>query len=228
VDAGATTARFDCIILAGGRGRRLGGVDKVSLVIGGRTLLGSVVAAGVGAGAQRIIIVGPRRTGFDGVAFVREDPPGAGPVPALRRGLTEATEPWVLVLAGDLPFLREPDVQLLLSSAGGAAGAVLIDHAGRPQWLVGCWRTGALRTALDGYAGESLGGLFGPLEPVPVPVAGEPPPWLDCDTPADVDRARMLSLPALLAYGPAGLPRQCPTSTSSSTPRASGTSMAAE
>ena len=90
---------------AGGE-RRLGGRDKPGLVVGGRTLLGAVVAAGAAAGAREVIVVGPERAGLDGVLFVAEEPLGAGPVPALRRGLAEAAPPWLAVLAADLPFLR--------------------------------------------------------------------------------------------------------------------------
>jgi molybdopterin-guanine dinucleotide biosynthesis protein A len=181
------------VILAGGGARRLGGRDKPGLTVGGRTLIGSVVSAGVAAGAGRVIVVGPPRPGLGDVVFVREDPPGAGPVPALRRGLAEVTEPWVAVLAADLPFLRISDFSLLLGSAASGTGAVLVDDGGRPQWLAGCWRTAALRAALDEFDGNSLRGLFGPLEPAmvrPDPVPGEPPPWLDCDTPEDVERVR--------------------------------------
>jgi molybdopterin-guanine dinucleotide biosynthesis protein A len=189
----ATTSSFGIIVLAGGRGSRLGGQDKPALVVGGRTLVGSVVAAGRAAGARQVVVVGPERAGLDGVSFVREEPPEAGPVAALRRGLAEVSEPWVAVLAADLPFLRGGDVGALLRAAGGRDGAVLADDSGRPQWLAGCWRTGALRRALDGYAGTSLGGLLGPLAPVLVSPArppGEPAPWLDCDTPEDLRLAR--------------------------------------
>ena len=184
---------FGIIVLAGGRGTRLGGRDKPGLVVAGRTLIGAVVAAGTGAGAGQIVVVGPERAGLDGVSFVCEDPPGAGPVPALRRGLAEAWPPWVAVLASDLPFLRPGHLQALRRAAAGHHGAVYADDAGRPQWLAGCWRTEILRRAAAGYQGTSLGGLVGPLEPVLVrltPAPGEPPPWLDCDTPEDLDRAR--------------------------------------
>jgi molybdopterin-guanine dinucleotide biosynthesis protein A len=184
---------FGIIVLAGGRGTRLGGRDKPGLVVAGRTLIGAVVAAGTGAGAGQIVVVGPERAGLDGVSFVCEDPPGAGPVPALRRGLAEAWPPWVAVLAADLPFLRPGHLQTLRRAAAGHHGAVYADDAGRPQWLAGCWRTEILRRAAAGYQGTSLGGLVGPLEPVLVrltPTPGEPPPWLDCDTPEDLDRAR--------------------------------------
>ena len=91
----ATTVPFGIIILAGGRATRLDGADKPGLVVGGRTLLAAVVAAGTEAGARRIVVVGPDRpdiahdAGAPAVRFVREEPPGSGPVPALRRGLAE-------------------------------------------------------------------------------------------------------------------------------------------
>jgi molybdopterin-guanine dinucleotide biosynthesis protein A len=192
-DGAASQGPFGIIVLAGGRGTRLGGRDKPGLVVAGRTLIGAVVAAGTAAGARQVIVVGPERAGLDGVSFVTEEPPGAGPVPALRRGLAEATTPWVAVLAADLPFLRPDDLSTLRRAADGQHGAVFADDAGRPQWLVGCWRAETLRRAAAGYDGSSLGGLFGPLGPVLVRVApapGAPPPWLDCDTPEDLDRAR--------------------------------------
>jgi molybdopterin-guanine dinucleotide biosynthesis protein A len=177
-------------VLAGGGARRLSGRDKPGLVIGGRPIIESVIAAG--AGAARVIVVGPRRDGVDGVVFVSEEPPGAGPVPALRRGLAEVTAPRVAVLAADLPFLRAGHLQALFEAAATANGAVLADDGGREQWLAGCWQTSVLRTALDAYQGASLGGLFRPLEPVRLELveAGEPPPWLDCDTDADLRQAR--------------------------------------
>ena len=193
---GALPEPFGIIILAGGKGSRLGGQDKPGLTVGRRTLLGSVVAAGTAAGAREVVVVGPERPGLDGVSFVGEQPPGAGPVPALRRGLAEASLPWVGVLAADLPFLREGHLGALVTAAAGHHGAVLVDGAGRPQWLAGCWHTGMLRRAATSYRGTSLRGLLGPLSPVLVslaPAPGEPPPWLDCDTPEDLRLARELA-----------------------------------
>jgi molybdenum cofactor guanylyltransferase len=193
---GTNAGPFGIIILAGGRGRRLGGRDKPGLVVGGHTLLGSVVTAGIAAGARQVVVVGPERPGLDGVSFVSEQPPGAGPVPALRRGLAEASPPWVAVLAADLPFLREAHIGALLAAAAGHRGAVLVDGGGRPQWLAGCWRTEGLRRAVAAYQGTSLRGLLGPLAPVlvsPAAIPGGPPPWLDCDTPEDLRRARDLA-----------------------------------
>jgi CTP:molybdopterin cytidylyltransferase MocA len=209
-------------VLAGGCASRLGGADKPALEVGGASLIATVVSAAAGAGAQRIVVVGPDRRGLgltEGVVrVVREDPPGSGPVPALRTGLAEVSASWVFVLAADLPFIRAADLGSLLAAAvspsgpaggfpagdrerplaaapgsAGPAGAVLTDDTGRPQWLAGCWQTGALRQAVSVYQGGSLHGLLGPLSPVllaPAPDPAGPPPWLDCDTEDDVRLAR--------------------------------------
>jgi hypothetical protein len=80
--------------------------------------------------------------------------------------------------------------------SGAAAGAVLADDTGRPQWLAGCWQAGVLRSVLAGYRGDSLHGLLHPLSPVilaPATDQAGPPPWLDCDTEDDVRLARAWS-----------------------------------
>jgi len=221
------------IVLAGGRAARLGGADKPGLVVGTRTLLAAVVSAAAEAGAGQVVIVGPARPGIarsgpvssdpvssdpvssgpvssGRVEFVREDPPGTGPVAALRCGLGRVGAPWVAVLAADMPFLRARHLFALLAAAGRPEpgpgwpasqdragptghGAILIDETGRPQWLAGCWPAAALRRRLDGYPGDSLHGLLDPLRPVRLsypPGPGDPPPWLDCDTAGDLSRAR--------------------------------------
>ncbi|KAB2348902.1 molybdenum cofactor guanylyltransferase [Actinomadura rudentiformis] len=188
---------FDAVVLAGGQARRMGGADKPGERVGGRALIARVADA-AGA-ARRLVIVGPPRPEPERAVFVREEPPGAGPVPALRAGLSEVSAPWVALLAGDLPFLRTDDVALLLAAArdANADGAVLLDDGGREQWLAGCWRTEGLRRALDAYEGASLRGLLGPLGPVRVTVrAGERPPWYDCDTPGELGHADRLAGPA--------------------------------
>jgi molybdopterin-guanine dinucleotide biosynthesis protein A len=131
----------DAVVLAGGRASRLGGADKPALVVGERSLLASVTAAAAAAGARVVVVVGPPRPGLVLTAgrlrVVREDPPGSGPVPALRRGLAEVAAPWVLVLAADLPFIRAGHLTSLLAAAAGArpaAGPGPADDAGRPQW----------------------------------------------------------------------------------------------
>ncbi len=198
------TGQVAAVVLAGGGASRLGGADKPGIKVGGRTLLAAVAAAAAGAGARYLVVVGPARPDLDGLAetlpgaptivFTAERPSGAGPVPALRAGLSLVAEDWLLLLAADLPFLRDSHLRELVTAARRAAsGALLVDDQGRPQWLASCWRTASLKAALAGYPGSSMGGLLGPLRPAEVAVAaaaGQPPPWLDCDTAEDVAAAR--------------------------------------
>jgi molybdopterin-guanine dinucleotide biosynthesis protein A len=192
------------LLLAGGRASRLGGADKPGITIGGRSLVATVASAAAGAGAGRIVIVGQARPDLAGevaasgsapiVEFTSEQPPGAGPVPALRAGLARIPEPWLLLLAADLPFLSAGHLRELLAAAvrQATAGAMFADGQGRPQWLISCWRSAVVRSALDSYGGASLGGVLGPLRPAEVTISqqpGQPPPWMDCDTSADVAAA---------------------------------------
>ena len=190
---------YDAIILAGGQARRMGGQDKPGLTVGGRPLV-ELVAAAV-AGARLLVVVGPPRN-LPGAIVVREDPPGGGPVPALRAGLAEVSAPLVALLAGDLPLIRPEHVTALcraVTETGAAAatgiaavtGAVLLDDSGREQWLAGVWRTEALRAALTAYTGHSLHGLLAPLAPLRLTLPGTP--WFDCDTPDELDLAQRLN-----------------------------------
>jgi molybdopterin-guanine dinucleotide biosynthesis protein A len=190
------------VLLAGGRAARLGGADKPGITISGRSLLATVAAAAADAGASRIIVVGPSRPGLTApsVEYTTEQPPGAGPVPALRAGIARVAEPWLFLLPADLPFLRGAHLRTLLATAEQrqTAGALLLDMQGRKQWLISCWRSEPLTSALTGYGGAALGGVLGRLDPAEVTVAqepGQPPPWLDCDTDEDLAAALAFAYP---------------------------------
>jgi molybdopterin-guanine dinucleotide biosynthesis protein A len=173
---------FDALVLAGGSARRLGGVDKAALVVGQQTLLDRVLAACTDA--ARTVVVGPRRRTSRPVIWCREEPPGGGPVPALRAGLDHVTADRLVLLAVDLPFLTPAVVSALVDSAP----AVLTDGS-RPQWLCGAWPVPALRVACAG-AGPRLGDLLSRLEPTLLTWEGPGAPWTDCDTEEELQEAR--------------------------------------
>jgi len=76
---------LDVVVLAGGRGRRLGGVSKADLVVGGARLLDHILGdladwdhPGVTLG--RTVVVAPDTVNVpDGVRRTLEEPPGGGP-----------------------------------------------------------------------------------------------------------------------------------------------------
>jgi molybdopterin-guanine dinucleotide biosynthesis protein A len=185
---------YTAVVLAGGRAARLGGQAKPQLEVGGRPMLATVLAAVVDA--DRRVVVGPPQPVPDDVVRVREQPPGGGPVAALRAGLVEVPTDVVVLLAGDLPFLSGAIIGELRTALRGD-GVLVVDDTGRDQLLLGAWRTAALRTAVAGTVGPvPLRRVLTPLRPTrlrPAVPPGNPPPWLDCDTPADLARARQLA-----------------------------------
>jgi molybdopterin-guanine dinucleotide biosynthesis protein A len=183
---------FAAVVLAGGRAARLGGQPKPQLDVGGRTMLSAVLTALDGAAPR--VVVGPPQPVPAGVLLVREEPPGGGPVPALAAGLAAVGDAEVVaVLAADLPFVTAAVVTALRERLTGD-GVLVVDDAGRDQLLLGVWRTSVLRAATAGTRPHS------PLRAVLAPLAvrryrpghdaGAPAPWTDCDTPAELARAR--------------------------------------
>lgn len=148
-----TRSGYAAVVLAGGAGRRLGGVVKPALRLGGRSLIDRVIAAV--SDARPVVVVGPTELSTElpaGVLLTREEPPGGGPVAASAAGIAllppEAT--YVALLAADLPFLTAGAVTALRLAATdqGVDGAVFVDEAGRRQSLCGVWRVAALTSRL--------------------------------------------------------------------------------
>lgn len=196
-----THAGMAAVVLAGGSARRLGGLQKPLLTVAGSALLSRVLAAV--PGARPAIVVGPPalRAVLPGdVGLVREDPPGAGPVAAIRAGiaLVPPAVTTVAVLAGDLPFVTASVLSRLREAVGSSDVALLTDTDGRRQFLLGVWRTHALRTALSRTRGPAMRDLLALVRVTDVP-PGDGRPWFDCDTPEDLAAARDLAARGRLA-----------------------------
>jgi molybdopterin-guanine dinucleotide biosynthesis protein A len=191
--------RVAVVVLAGGASRRWGGLDKTSVLLGDRTVLEHAVrglVAGAGVGLPDAVVVGPpghaARGGLTGVRWVREEPPGGGPVAALAAaspGLPDV----VVVGAGDAPFAGEAVPSLLGALTEDVDGAIGVDAEGRDQLLLGVYRVGALRRALVSVgdpAGARLRDVVAGLKVMRVPVGTRAA--LDLDTPEDLATAERL------------------------------------
>ena len=171
------TGSFDAIVLTGGQSRRLGGVDKATTRVGGRTLLERVTAAV--ASAAHVVVVGAEV--------------GGGPVAAIAAGLASATAPDIVVIAADLPFLTAAAVgQLRGALTTGVALAV--DDGGEDQRLCAAWRAEGLRYALAAIGDATDASVRRLIAAAPdvvrLHLTGDPPPWFDCDMPDDLARAQ--------------------------------------
>jgi molybdopterin-guanine dinucleotide biosynthesis protein A len=87
IDASRGSARPTAlIVLGGGEGRRLGGVSKPDLLLGGRRLLDRVLDAGADC-APRVVVAPETVEAPHGVLRTLEDPPAGGPVAGIAAGL---------------------------------------------------------------------------------------------------------------------------------------------
>ncbi|BCJ39015.1 hypothetical protein Athai_65180 [Actinocatenispora thailandica] len=206
------------IVLAGGAARRWGGRHKPAVPVAGTPMLDRVLAAVAGAW-PRVVVGPAQAVPDDVVMVRENPPlggpaaaiaAGTTAVLAARRAPYDSRgphgpapgdePPLVAVLAGDQPLLSPEAVAVLADAAqaapAGVGGAVYVD-GGRPQLLCGVWRLPALARRCveaggpegEALAGSSVRALLSSLHPVLVSVAVDPPPWYDCDTPADAERA---------------------------------------
>jgi molybdopterin-guanine dinucleotide biosynthesis protein A len=144
---------FAGLVLAGGAGRRMGGLDKAALVVGGVTLLDRVLAAARPL-CDRLVVVGPTRpTEVPGVEFLTEAEPGGGPVPAVLAGLQALGQACdvVLVLATDLPLLTTDHLARLVAALEGAGAEVAASaEPGGPNPLLAAYRVPQLAARATG------------------------------------------------------------------------------
>jgi len=163
---------FCAVILAGGQAARLGGVDKASVEVDGRTLLAHTLDAVIDA--AEVVVVGEQVITDRPVTFTVESPRYGGPVAALLTGcdaLLRAT-PTVVVVAVDMPRLTARTIRRLHDAMDelGRDGAVLVDPTGRRQLalVLDRERLDAVRPDHESQHGMSLRDLLTDLDLVEV------------------------------------------------------------
>lgn len=199
--------RWDAVVLAGGRGSRLGGADKAVLVLDGDTLLERILIAT--QGARDRVLVRSNLPPLPGIRSVSEQPAGGGPAAATIAGLGALRHPvaaFVAVLAVDQPQAGLALDQLIARAwqerhRQATAGWLAVDPSGHRQPLLAIYRTGALRAAgvtlstRGLLTGASMRRLLEPLQLSEVPL----PDGLcaDIDTAADLLRLGATVAPQL-------------------------------
>jgi molybdopterin-guanine dinucleotide biosynthesis protein A len=123
---------FTAAILAGGRGRRLGGVDKSALLVGTRSILDRQVAL-LRSLTPHIMIVtsDPSRAPAGDIRVVTDRVAGAGALGGLYTALVEAATEQVLVIGCDMPFLEARFLTYLAERGRDVDAAVPRDARGR-------------------------------------------------------------------------------------------------
>lgn len=139
---------MNVIILAGGQGTRMGGVDKATVELNGRRLLDYLLER-LGSG-HNVVVVSPHPV--EGVITTSEQPPFGGPVAGIAAGVAALppTAEFTAVLAVDAPFSAEmlPALHRAIGEADEADVAVTLAHDGWIQPLCAVWSTSSLTRAL--------------------------------------------------------------------------------
>jgi molybdopterin-guanine dinucleotide biosynthesis protein A len=147
-------------IFAGGEGRRMGGIDKGSLVVGGQPLWRRV-SDRLSPQARRLAVLAATRPAWmdeaPGAIWIEDatsaSGPGAGLLGALL-SLEKDAGPDALLLTApvDAPFLPEDLFDRLEAArVAGGARAVIVRHAGGLHPVFGLWTAGCA-----GSIGEAL------------------------------------------------------------------------
>jgi molybdopterin-guanine dinucleotide biosynthesis protein A len=125
--AGSEPARVTGIVLAGGQGRRMGGVDKGLVMLAGKPMIAHVLERFVPQVADVLINANQNAGQYAALGYpVVPDAIGgyAGPLAGLHAGMTRATHPLVVTVPCDSPFLPT-DLVARLAAALDAYGAQL-------------------------------------------------------------------------------------------------------
>ncbi|HJH31507.1 MAG TPA: molybdenum cofactor guanylyltransferase [Methanosarcinaceae archaeon] len=118
------------LILAGGRSRRMGFLEKALLPVGNRTILEHVMDALEGVVDEIIIsardasqqeLLKDHTRGYDVVLDRYEN---VGPLSGILEGLKAATGEYVFVVACDMPYINTDVVELLFKCTGGHDAAI--------------------------------------------------------------------------------------------------------
>lgn len=191
------------VVLAGGTSRRFGS-DKLAADLDGSTVLDHLLDRLPAEWA--VVCVGAERATTRAVRWVREDPPGGGPLSGIaaavddllrRRGASrvdagsvEHDDPIVVVLAGDMPHAASAATELVaeVRRPPRIPAAVARDETGHANPLLTAYRLHDLAAHLPRPAHDRPAKTLLALPHRDVPVSGAA--GRDVDTPEDLERLR--------------------------------------
>ena len=136
-------------IIAGGRARRLNGLAKGLVNVGGESIMARQLRLLESRCIHRFIVGDPAGPyGELGVPIHADLIASKGPPGGVHCALSYASTPWVIVLGCDLPSVTASLIDGL--RVPGNHDVCWYRAAGRPQPLVSCWR----RTVVDRLAAK--------------------------------------------------------------------------
>ena len=192
----SSSTRIAAVILAGGRGERLGGVNKAEIVFGGERLIDRALR--VVSGCDPVLIaVGP--TGYvppNGRAVADLPTDYAGPLAGVAAAIDAFTPDdanWLLSMAVDTPFFPSDFLARAMPLADDNVDCVLGCFGAQEYPTNAVWRLEAVRAlpqaVRTGTAPHSLKRLAATLRTVRLDYAElfAEDPFLNANTPQDLE-----------------------------------------
>jgi len=191
------------VILAGGRGTRLGSANKALIELGGRPLVRHVIDRVAGQ-ADEVVLNCPRgQAELEALGLpIAPDAGESAHLPGVFRGLhtalrrlAESAAPWtsVLTVPTDTPFLPRR-LAAELGSAAGPSGVEFAADTERAHAVIGLWSRVAAHqalVALSAYDNESVERFLRDRGGVAVRIALAPDEsFLNVNTPEDLRAAK--------------------------------------
>ena len=124
------------VILNGGRARRMSGVDKANIEVQGLPIVHRQLSV-LSARFDAVAMVGSSAALPNDLplASLADRVGGKGPVDGIAAGLAWSPEPWIFVVASDMPFLCLPLIDALLDARTSESDIVCVGPLARTQPL---------------------------------------------------------------------------------------------
>lgn len=200
--AGDLNQLLACAVIAGGASRRMGGIEKCLLPLGGVSLLERIIRVLSAANTTVLISANGDTKRFRAlqrpiVSDAEEDQ--NGPISGLIASLEwlQRNRPeiqWLLISAGDTPFLPEDYVARFATAMAPLSPQVLCaEYRGRRHYLNSAWHRSTLASLIQQNAcgRRSLKGALARLEYRTVDFSDQAQdPFFNINTPEDYKRAK--------------------------------------
>lgn len=176
------------VILAGGLGRRMGGIDKGLVQFAGKPMVAHVVER-LRPQVDEILINANReieRYADFGYEVISDEIEGfAGPLAGLHRGMCAAGNPFVLTAPCDSPFLPLDLARRLMQELTGSAADLAVAKTGTQAHPVFCLCRKSLKSHLENYlqnGGRKIDAWYGTLKVVEVAFDDNPGAFTNINT----------------------------------------------
>ena len=186
------TAKITGVILAGGQGRRMGGVDKGLKVLRGRPMVQWVIERLEPQVDELLINANQNLETYEHLGYrVIPDKIGgfAGPLAGLQRGLTEARHPLVATAPCDSPFLPQDLIARLYDALSRASAEIAVARTGDQPHPVFCLCRKIVRDDLTAFlagGGRKIDAWYARLKVVEVSFDDQATAFSNINTPDDL------------------------------------------